>query len=103
MKALSILQPWAWLVVNGHKDIENRTWGTGFRGRSRHIRPEVRSIPGDPRGNDGRDRWRSHHYRLRAQERQRVVQWTVWLRAERRAPAAADATARSARVLRRAG
>lgn len=24
--ALSIMQPWAWLIVNGHKDIENRTW-----------------------------------------------------------------------------
>lgn len=26
MKALSIKQPWAWLIVNGHKDIENRDW-----------------------------------------------------------------------------
>lgn len=26
MKALSIRQPWAWLVINGPKDIENRTW-----------------------------------------------------------------------------
>jgi len=33
MKALSIRQPWAWLIVNGHKDIENRTWPTRFRGR----------------------------------------------------------------------
>jgi len=33
MKALSILQPWAWLIVNGHKDIENRTWSTRFRGQ----------------------------------------------------------------------
>ncbi|MBN3832903.1 ASCH domain-containing protein [Burkholderia sp. Ac-20344] len=33
MKALSIRQPWAWLIVNGHKDIENRTWPTNFRGR----------------------------------------------------------------------
>jgi len=32
MKALSIRQPWAWLIVNGHKDIENRTWATKFRG-----------------------------------------------------------------------
>lgn len=32
MKALSIMQPWAWLIVNGHKDIENRTWWTRFRG-----------------------------------------------------------------------
>jgi hypothetical protein len=33
MKALSIRQPWAWLIVNGYKDIENRTWPTRFRGR----------------------------------------------------------------------
>lgn len=32
-KALSVRQPWAWLIVNGHKDIENRTWPTRFRGR----------------------------------------------------------------------
>src|SRR5438094_4893825 len=32
MKALSIRQPWAWLIVNGHKDIENRTWPTRMRG-----------------------------------------------------------------------
>lgn len=31
--ALSIRQPWAWLIVNGHKDIENRDWPTSFRGR----------------------------------------------------------------------
>lgn len=33
MKALSIRQPYAWLIVNGFKDIENRTWPTYFRGR----------------------------------------------------------------------
>lgn len=33
MKALSIRQPYAWLIVNGHKDIENRDWATNFRGR----------------------------------------------------------------------
>ena len=33
MKALSIRQPWAWLIANGYKDIENRTWNTKFRGR----------------------------------------------------------------------
>lgn len=32
MKALSIKQPWAWLIVNGYKDIENRSWNTNFRG-----------------------------------------------------------------------
>ena len=34
MRALSIRQPWAWLIVNGYKDIENRTWATQFRGRA---------------------------------------------------------------------
>lgn len=33
MKALSIRQPWAFLVVHGPKDIENRNWQTRFRGR----------------------------------------------------------------------
>ena len=30
---LSIRQPWAWLIANGYKDIENRSWPTRFRGR----------------------------------------------------------------------
>ena len=33
MLALSVRQPWAWLIVNGHKDIENRMWPTRVRGR----------------------------------------------------------------------
>ena len=33
MLALSVKQPWAWLIVHGLKDIENRTWPPGFRGR----------------------------------------------------------------------
>jgi hypothetical protein len=32
MKALSIRQPWAWLIVHGYKDIENRDWSTRVRG-----------------------------------------------------------------------
>lgn len=32
MKALSVRQPWAWLIVNGYKDIENRSWNTKYRG-----------------------------------------------------------------------
>jgi hypothetical protein len=32
VKVLSIRQPWAWLIVHGHKDIENRTWDTTYRG-----------------------------------------------------------------------
>jgi len=33
MMVLSIKQPWAYLIVAGLKDIENRTWKTKFRGR----------------------------------------------------------------------
>jgi len=33
MKAISVRQPWAWLLIHGGKDIENRDWPTGFRGR----------------------------------------------------------------------
>lgn len=33
MKAISIRQPWAWLIINAGKDIENRCWPTKLRGR----------------------------------------------------------------------
>lgn len=33
MKCLSIRQPWAWLIIHGGKDIENRDWPTKVRGR----------------------------------------------------------------------
>lgn len=38
MKAFSVRQPWAWLIVNGHKRFENREWQPRnpcrrFRGR----------------------------------------------------------------------
>lgn len=32
MKALVIRQPWADLIVDGHKTVENRTWTTKYRG-----------------------------------------------------------------------
>lgn len=32
-RALSVQQPWAWLIAHGLKDIENRDWATSFRGR----------------------------------------------------------------------
>jgi ASCH domain len=32
LPALSVRQPWAWLIVNGLKDIENRSWRTHHRG-----------------------------------------------------------------------
>jgi hypothetical protein len=33
MKAITVKQPWAQLICEGIKDIENRTWKTNFRGR----------------------------------------------------------------------
>jgi hypothetical protein len=33
LPALSIRQPWAWLILNAGKDIENRNWRASFRGR----------------------------------------------------------------------
>lgn len=32
MKALSVRQPWAWLILFGGKDIENRDWRIAYRG-----------------------------------------------------------------------
>ena len=32
MKCLSVMQPWAWLIVNGDKKVENRSWKTNYRG-----------------------------------------------------------------------
>ena len=32
MKAISLKQPWASLIVSGRKTIELRTWNTKFRG-----------------------------------------------------------------------
>jgi hypothetical protein len=32
VKVIVIRQPWAWLIVNGFKDIENRSWAPGYRG-----------------------------------------------------------------------
>lgn len=31
-RALSIQQPWAWLIVQGYKNVENRDWSTNVRG-----------------------------------------------------------------------
>jgi len=33
MLALSIRQPWAWMIIHGGKDVENRDWPTKIRGR----------------------------------------------------------------------
>lgn len=32
MKVLSVRQPWAWAIIHGGKDVENRNWPTNYRG-----------------------------------------------------------------------
>lgn len=32
MKCLSVRQPWAHLILNGPKDVENRIWAPAYRG-----------------------------------------------------------------------
>lgn len=32
IKTLTVRVPWSWLIVNGHKPIENRSWSTRYRG-----------------------------------------------------------------------
>lgn len=32
MMAISIRQPWAWAILHGGKDVENRVWPTKYRG-----------------------------------------------------------------------
>ena len=46
MKALSIRNPWGWLIVNGYKDIENRSWRTNYRGRI-YIHAGLKADPND--------------------------------------------------------
>ena len=47
-RALSIRQPWAALILTGHKPVENRTWTTPYRGiLARHTgkRPDLTGLP----------------------------------------------------------
>ena len=32
MKTISLRQPWAWMICQGFKPVENRTWNTNHRG-----------------------------------------------------------------------
>ncbi len=49
LAALSVRQPWAWLIVNGYKDVENRSWKTRHRGP---ILIHAGAKTSDLRGND---------------------------------------------------
>ena len=50
MKVISLLQPWASLVVLGHKKIETRSWNTKYRGElliHASVGKKYKSIPAD--------------------------------------------------------
>jgi hypothetical protein len=51
MKALTIKQPWAGLIISGVKDIENRSWKTNYRGRI-YVHAAQKPVPmnGDDNG-----------------------------------------------------
>lgn len=42
-KAISIKQPWSYLICAGIKDVENRTWATKYRGRV-YIHASAKSV-----------------------------------------------------------
>lgn len=44
MKALTLIQPWASLLANGHKRFETRSWAVGYRGPL-YIHAGVKPIP----------------------------------------------------------
>ena len=46
IRVLSVRQPWAWAIVSGCKDIENRSWRTGYRGRI-YIHAGLKRAPRD--------------------------------------------------------
>ena len=33
VRVLTVRQPWAWAIIQGGKDVENRSWPTKHRGR----------------------------------------------------------------------
>lgn len=54
MQCLSVRQPWAWLIVNGYKPLENRSRRTKYRGPF-YVHASLRV---DPAGYE----WVKHHH-----------------------------------------
>ena len=50
MKAISIRQPWASMVVSGEKTIETRTWRTNYRGPLLIVSSKQPIVDNLPRG-----------------------------------------------------
>ena len=59
---LSIKEPWTWLIIHGHKDIENRDWTTSYRGPLLiHAGKRMDENCFDPAGRLLTDYWRSRY------------------------------------------
>ncbi len=60
-KALSVRQPWAWAIIHGGKDIENRSWQAVDRGDMQPLRIAIHASKGMTR-----DEYESAHDFMRA-------------------------------------
>lgn len=56
MKALTIKQPWAELIISGHKDVENRSIGCNYRGKLA-IHVSKQAAPASDLGDDTYEPW----------------------------------------------
>jgi hypothetical protein len=65
LPALSVMQPWAWLLAHGHKPVENRVWGTKVRG-------PLLIHAGQKFDRDGYDWMRAYLYDLARREPDRI-------------------------------
>jgi hypothetical protein len=71
MKCLSIMQPWAHAILHLGKDVENRSWGTGFAGRILiHASKRVKTTFPAPRG------WRAP-VRLPSPDDERLIRGAI--------------------------
>jgi len=50
MKAISVKQPWASMIIRGQKTIETRTWATKYRGDLLIVSSKNPRIAGHPTG-----------------------------------------------------
>lgn len=60
-RILSVRMPWAALIIDGSKWVENRSWQTGYRGRiGIHASTQLAKGPGVPTVTSRMDRDRGH-------------------------------------------
>ena len=75
MKAITVWQPWAWLLAAGIKHDETRSWRTNYRGESctKIIKDRAAKKTLEKRSDDHNARWQLlRFFRLRF-EKQKVI------------------------------